>query len=158
MEFKLRKAEKKDIPQILELIKELAEYERAPDEVTITEQQLEQDGFSENPVFKVILAETAHETLGMAFYFFSYSTWKGLCVYLEDIIVKNQYRGNGIGEILFKEVIKIAKEKKAKRLQWQVLNWNEPAINFYRKKLDAVLDDTWVNCKLTEQQIIDFKI
>ncbi|MBN2683355.1 MAG: GNAT family N-acetyltransferase [Bacteroidales bacterium] len=158
MEIKIRKAEKTDIPAILELIKELAEYERAPQEVTITEKQLLNDGFSNNPIFEVILAENSEDVLGMAFYFYSYSTWKGMCLYLEDIIVKNKYRGNGIGEILFKEVIKKAKEKEAKRLQWQVLDWNEPAINFYKKKLNAVLDGEWINCKLTEQQIKEFKL
>jgi N-acetylglutamate synthase-like GNAT family acetyltransferase len=158
MDIKIRKAEKTDIPAILELIKELAEYERAPQEVTITENQLLNDGFSKNPIFEVILAENNEDVLGMAFYFYSYSTWKGLCLYLEDIIVKNKYRGNGIGEILFKEVIKRAKEKETKRLQWQVLDWNEPAINFYKKKLNAVLDGEWINCKLTEQQIKEFKL
>jgi GNAT superfamily N-acetyltransferase len=157
MKITTRKAVKEDIPAILELIKELAEYERAPNEVTITENQLLKDGFSENPVFEVVLAENDNKTLGMAFYFFSYSTWKGLCLYLEDIIVKKEYRGNGIGEILFKIVIARAKEMDAKRLQWQVLDWNEPAINFYKTKLNAVLDGEWINCKLTEQQIKDFK-
>lgn len=157
MNYNIRKAEKKDIPAIIELIKELAEYERAPNEVTITETQLEKDGFSENPFFEAFIAENDTDTLGMAFYYYSYSTWKGLCLYLDDIIVKNKFRGKGIGEVLFREVVKKAKEKNAKKLHWQVLDWNEPAINFYRKKVDAVLDGEWINCKLTEQQIKDFK-
>jgi GNAT superfamily N-acetyltransferase len=157
MEITLRKAVKTDIPQILDLIKELAHYERAPHEVTITPEDLEKDGFSENPIFEVILAHTDNELGGMAFYYYSYSTWKGKCLYLEDIIVKEHLRGNRIGKILFEAVIAKAKECGAKRMHWQVLDWNEPAINFYRK-YNAVLDNTWVNGKLTHEHLMDFEI
>ncbi len=157
MNITLRKAEKSDIPEILELIKELAAYERAPQEVTVTAGDLERDGFGNNPIFEVILAYSEEQLLGMAFYYFSYSTWKGKCLYLEDIIVKEQYRGNKAGKLLFEAVIRKAKEVGAKRMHWQVLDWNEPAINFY-KKYNAVLDNTWVNGKLTEEQLAAFDL
>ena len=152
MNITLRNAVKTDIPDILSLIKELALYERAPLEVTITAQDLEQDGFGENPIFYAIMADADGAVAGMAFYYFSYSTWKGKCMYLEDIIVKEHLRGNNIGTILFEKMIEIAQQNKVKRLHWQVLDWNEPAINFY-KKYDAVLDNTWVNGKLTDEQL-----
>ncbi len=152
MDITLRKAEIEDVPEIVNMIKELAHYERAPHEVTITAEDLEKDGFGDNPVFEVILALCDGLPAGMAFYYYSYSTWKGKCLYLEDIIVKEQYRGNKIGKALFEAVIGKAKETKAKRMHWQVLDWNEPAINFY-KKYDVVLDNTWINGKLTEQQL-----
>ncbi len=155
MNITLRKAQKSDIPEIIQLIKELALYEKAPHEVTITPEELEKDGFSENPIFHVILAHTDHQLAGMAFYYFSYSTWKGKCLYLEDIIVKEHLRGNKIGKLLFEAVIAKAKETNAKRMHWQVLDWNQPAINFYNK-YNAVLDNTWVNGKLTHQQLADF--
>lgn len=150
-----RKATKTDIPEILNLIQELATYERAPKEVTITASDLEQDGFNEHPLFEVIIAETDAEVVGMAFYFISYSTWKGKCLFLEDIIVKLEHRQKGIGGILFEKVIEKAKQFGAKRLQWQVLEWNHPAIEFY-KKYNATLDPEWLNCKLTEEQILEF--
>lgn len=157
MKISLRKAVKSDVPEILNLIRELALYERAPEEVTITEEDLERDGFGTNPIFEVILAYDHEQLLGMAFYYYSYSTWKGKCLYLEDIIVKEQYRGNKVGKTLFEAVIKKAKEVNAKRMHWQVLDWNEPAINFYQK-YSAVLDSTWINGKLTESQIKEFVV
>lgn len=152
MAITLRKALKQDISVIYSLIKELAIYERAPLEVTVTLDDLEKDGFGEHPIFEVILAEENNTVLGMAFYFYSYSTWKGKCIYLEDIIVTEASRGNGIGKLLFDAVVKKAGEIDAKRLQWQVLDWNEPAINFY-KKYNASLDSTWLTCRLTSEQI-----
>ena len=156
MKVKLRNANKGDLPVVLELIQELAIYEKAPKEVTITIEDLEKDGFGENPIYEIILAENKNEIVGMSFYFFNYSTWKGKCLYLEDIIVKQEFRGHKIGSILFDATVKRAKEIKAKRMQWQVLNWNEPAINFY-KKYNSDIDDEWLNCKLTEDQIINYK-
>ncbi|MDD5570396.1 MAG: GNAT family N-acetyltransferase [Bacteroidales bacterium] len=156
MEISIRKGTKQDLPKILELIKELAEYEKAPLEVTVKLEELERDGFGNNPIFETFVAIMNNEMVGMAFYFYSYSTWKGKCVYLEDIIVKQKYRGSGIGAKLFEEVIRKSKEAGAKRMQWQVLNWNTPALNFY-KKYNANLDETWVNGKLTEQQVNEFK-
>ncbi|HNW90839.1 MAG TPA: GNAT family N-acetyltransferase [Bacteroidales bacterium] len=157
MNITLRKAEKSDIPEILELIKELATYERAPQEVTVTAADLERDGFGANPVFEVILACNGEQVLGMAFYYFSYSTWKGKCLYLEDIIVKEKFRGYKAGKLLFEAVIRKAREVGAKRMHWQVLDWNEPAINFY-KKYNAVLDNTWINGKFTEEQLAAFDL
>jgi len=157
MKITLRKAERNDIPEIMELIKELAHYERAPHEVTVTAEDLERDGFGSTPIFEVILAFNGSDILGMAFYYYSYSTWKGKCLYLEDIIVKEKYRGKKVGKALFEAVVKKAKEVNAKRMHWQVLDWNEPAINFY-KKYDAVLDNTWINGKLTEKQIMSFYV
>ncbi|HNX08379.1 MAG TPA: GNAT family N-acetyltransferase [Bacteroidales bacterium] len=157
MNISLRNAQRDDIPTIIELIRELAIYERAPKEVTVTAADLERDGFGPNPVFEVILACTEDQVLGMAFYYFSYSTWKGKCLYLEDIIVKQQFRGNKAGKLLFEAVIKKAKETGAKRMQWQVLEWNTPAINFYQK-YGAVLDDTWINGKFTEEQLATFNL
>ncbi|MEI6764341.1 MAG: GNAT family N-acetyltransferase [Bacteroidota bacterium] len=155
MEFILRPATKEDLPEVLKLIQELALYERAPQEVTVTLNELAEDGFGERPLYEIILALSGTELLGMSFYFISYSTWKGKCIYLEDIIVKEKYRGNNIGKTLFDAVVMKAKEFGAKRLQWQVLNWNEPAIGFY-KKYNASMDETWLNGKLTEKQIQEF--
>lgn len=147
MNIQLRQATKNDIPSIIELIKELALYEKAPHEVTITPEMLERDGFGEHPLFWVILAEENNEVLGMSFYYIRYSTWKGPCLYLEDIIVKEQRRGRGIGKLLMDATIEKAKEMKVALMVWQVLNWNEPAINFY-KKYHAEFDGEWINCKL----------
>ena len=155
MSIILRKANKQDIPVILLLIQELAEYERAPKEVTITPEELQLYGFGKNPIFEVILAEENNEVLGMAFYFYSFSTWKGKCIYLEDIIVKEAYRGRKIGKLLFEAVIMKCKETGAKRMQWQVLDWNTPAIDFY-KKYNASLDQTWINGRFNEEQIKEF--
>jgi GNAT superfamily N-acetyltransferase len=156
MNIQLRKACKEDLPQVLELIRELALYERAPQEVTITLKDLEEDGFGGNPLFEIILAEDSKTLCGMAFYYTAYSTWKGKCLYLEDIIVPESLRGRGIGKMLFDAVVIRARDMGAKRMMWQVLDWNEPAINFY-KKYDANLDPTWVNGKLTEEQLRNFK-
>ena len=156
METKLRKAKETDLPIVLDLIKELATYEKAPNEVTVTIEELKRDGFGKNPIFEIILAEENSEILGMAFYFYSYSTWKGKCVYLEDIIVKEKFRGKKIGNLLFEAVILKSKEIGAKRMQWQVLDWNTPAINFY-KKYNASLDQTWMNGRMTEEQIKQFQ-
>ncbi|PJA06969.1 MAG: GNAT family N-acetyltransferase [Flavobacteriales bacterium CG_4_10_14_0_2_um_filter_32_8] len=148
MNVLIRKATQNDLPEVLALVKELALYEKAPNEVTITLQELEKDGFGEHPLFWIILAEVEAKIVGMSFYYIRYSTWKGKCLYLEDIIVKETFRGQKVGELLFKETIKIAHEMNAKLLNWQVLDWNEPALNFY-KKFNAVLDPTWINGKIT---------
>ncbi len=155
MSITLRYAVKTDLPEVLALIRELATYERAPEEVTVTIEELERDGFGDKPIYEIILAEENGEIAGMAFYFYAYSTWKGKCVFLEDIIVKESLRGRGIGRALFDAVVLKCKEENARRMMWQVLDWNEPAINFYRK-YDAILDPTWVNGKLTAKQIQDF--
>lgn len=147
MDFNIRKASKNDLPEVLNLVKELAIYENAPEEVTIKLKDLEKDGFGDNPLFWIILAENSKGIIGMSFYFIRYSTWKGKCLYLEDLVVKEEYRGKKIGEALFEATIKTAKEINAKQMNWQVLDWNEPAINFY-KKFDAELDEEWINGKI----------
>lgn len=151
MGINIRKGNKKDYPQALHLIKELADYEKALQEVDATETSMEQD----TNLFSLIVAEENNIIIGVAIFFPYYSTWKGRCIYLEDIVVTEKLRGRGIGKLLFDEVVKQAKEFKAKRLMWQVLDWNQPAINFY-KKLNAHLDEEWINCKLTEKQIINY--
>lgn len=152
MNIQLRDAKRSDLPAVLELIRELAKYEKAEEEVTITLKELEEDGFGDQPLFNIVLAHFEEEVVGMAFYFISYSTWKGKCLYLEDIIVKQSHRRKGIGSKLFEEMIERAKEFGARRLSWQVLDWNQPAIEFY-KKYQAGLDPEWINGKLTAKQI-----
>jgi GNAT superfamily N-acetyltransferase len=147
MEINIRKAIKTDLPAVLDLVKELALYEKAPEEVTITLKELEADGFGEHPLYWIILAENENGIVGMSFYYIRYSTWKGKCLYLEDIVVKEEFRGQKVGRILFEATIEAAKKMNAKLMNWQVLDWNEPAINFY-KKFDAELDGEWINGKL----------
>lgn len=145
----IRRAEKRDCPALLSLIKELAEYERAPQEVTVTLQHFEESGFGASPVWWGFVAENDGQVVGFALYYIRYSTWKGQCLYLEDFLVTEEYRGKGIGALLFERVIREAKEKGFRRMVWQVLEWNEPALNFYRK-YKATLDGEWIN------GIIDF--
>jgi GNAT superfamily N-acetyltransferase len=148
----IREAEKKDMPGALALIRELAEYERAPQEVVVTVADLERDGFGEHPLFYCFVAERENKILGIALYYIKYSTWKGPCVFLEDIIVTQTERRNGIGKMLFEEVMKASKERGAKRMEWQVLDWNEPAIQFYKKYRPQVLKE-WLNYRLTDDQL-----
>ena len=157
MKYTIRKGVKADLPQVLNLIRELAVYERAPLEVTVTVEEMEQDGFGDNPIFKFFVAESENEIIGISLYYIKYSTWKGKCIFLEDIIVTEQLRKHGIGKKLFDEVVKIAKETKVKRLEWQVLEWNEPAIKFYGK-LNSHFDGEWINCKLTDKEIEEYKL
>ena len=152
MNIIIRKATKEDMPQVLELIKELALYEKAPQEVTNTVADMINDGFSDKPVFFCDVAELDGKVVGMAIYFIKYSTWKGKGVYLDDILVTENLRGKGIGKLLFDNVIRTSQQLSAKQLHWQVLEWNESAINFY-KKYDAELDNEWINGKLKEKQI-----
>ena len=147
MEVQIRRGEIKDMQEVLNLIKELAIYEKAPDEVEMTVEELIEDGFNDNPIFDVIVAEAENNIVGFALYYTSYSTWKGKALYLEDFIVSESFRKYGIGKRLFDEVVKEAKKRQVKRMEWQVLEWNEPAINFY-KKYDATLDGEWVNGRL----------
>ena len=145
--MKIRKGTKEDLPRALELIKELALYEKAPDEVTNTLKMMEGDGFGKNPVFGYIVAEENGEIHGMSMYYWRYSTWKGKRIYLEDLIVTESKRGSGIGKLLFEETIEIGKREGATGMMWQVLDWNEPAINFY-KKYDSIIEDGWLNCNI----------
>ena len=150
----IRTGVKEDLPQVLQLIKELAAYEKEPDAVDTTVEQLEQDGFGPDSVFSFLVADTGDKVVGMALYYWSYSTWKGKCMYLEDLVVTKAYRQQGVGRQLFGQLIRIARENDAHRLSWQVLDWNESAIKFY-ETLNARFDADWINCKLTREQICE---
>lgn len=156
MTISIRKGLKSDLPATLDLIKELALYENAPDEVIVSIEDMERDGFGENPVFNFFVAEKEGKIVGISLYYVKYSTWKGKCIFLEDIIVTEQYRKHGIGKKLFDEVVKVSKELNAQRLEWQVLDWNEPAIRFY-EKINSNLNKEWINCKLTREQIVRYQ-
>ena len=143
----LRIAEPKDVPQIMDLVRELAVFENAPDEVTNTEERMLKEGFGSNPTFGCILAEKDKKIVGMSLYYFRYSTWKGKRLYLEDLIVTETERGTGLGKLLFDETIKKAKLEECSGMMWQVLDWNKPAIDFY-KKYNARFDEEWLNCHL----------
>ena len=144
MAITLRRAQQEDCPRLLELIKELAHYEKAPQEVTVSLEHFKQSGFGEKPVWWAFVAEDLEGIQGFALYYIRYSTWKGQTLYLEDIIVTENKRGQGIGSKLFEQILAEAKEKKLARVVWQVLEWNEPAIQFY-KKFNASLDPEWIN-------------
>ncbi len=147
MEIKIRKAVLKDCVRMMELIQELANYEKAPDEVTVSLKHFEESGFGENPVWWAFVAEAKGVVVGMALYYVRYSTWKGQRMYLEDILVTEDMRGQKIGSLLMDALIVEAKEKGFNGMNWQVLDWNEPAINFY-KKYNANFDPEWVNCSI----------
>ena len=152
MNINIRKAVKEDCTKILELINELALYEKAPEEVTVTLEHFVESGFGNNPVWWAFVATSPNpskggeqEILGFALYYIRYSTWKGQRMYLEDILVTENARGKGIGKLLMDQLIVEAKEKNLSGIVWQVLEWNEPAINFY-KKFNATFDPEWLNC------------
>ncbi len=142
----IRQAERGDEFAIHQLIKDLATFEKAPDEVTNTAEELAIHLFDEK-ICESIVYESGNEIVGFALYYISYSTWKGVCLYLEDFYVKPESRGTGIGSKLFDKVVEIAKEKKVKRMDWQVLDWNESAIEFYKGK-KALLDPEWINGRI----------
>lgn len=147
MNIIIRRAVEADCPRLMELIKELAEYEKAPQEVTVTMDHFVNSGFGPHPVWWAFVAEVDGEVEGFAIYYIRYSTWKGQRMYLEDLVVTERMRGKKLGKLLFDRLIEEAKEKQFKGLVWQVLDWNEPAINFY-KKYDANFDPEWINCSL----------
>lgn len=148
----VRRAQKEDVTAVMVLIQELADYENAPSEVELKAEDLERDGFGKEPLFVLWVAEVNNEIVGMALCYWKYSTWKGPCFYLEDLVVRESHRRQRIGDALFERVKQFAAEHNAKRLEWQVLDWNEPAIGFYKKK-QAMLDGEWLNCRLTADQL-----
>ncbi len=149
----IRKAEKNDCKRLMELIYQLAVYERAPHEVMVTPEHFEESGFGENPVWWALVAEVDGIVQGFALYYIRYSTWKGQRMYLEDLLVNEEERGLGIGTLLFDKLIEEAKEKKFTGIVWQVLDWNQPALNFYRKYSDVNIDAGWLNCSLEIEKL-----
>jgi GNAT superfamily N-acetyltransferase len=145
--IQIRRAERKDCARMMELVRELALYEKAPEQVTVTLEHFEESGFGPNPVWWAFVSETDGVITGLALYYIRYSTWKGSRMFLEDIIVTESARGQGLGKLLFDRLIVEAREKKLNGIVWQVLEWNEPAINFY-KKYDAKFDPEWWNASI----------
>ena len=157
MKASIRKGIKSDLPAVLDLIKELAEFERALNEVIISLEDLEQDGFGNHPYYWFVVAERDGEIIGLSFYFIRYSTWKGRFLFLEDLVVKESFRNKGIGALLFEETIRIAKELDVKGMVWQVLDWNKNAIRFY-EKYNSDISAEWYNGKLTYEQLKQFTL
>ncbi len=147
MEIKIRPAVKEDCTRMMELIHELAVYEKAPEQVVVSFDHFVASGFGAQPVWWAIVAEVNGNVEGMALYYIRYSTWKGQRMYLEDLVVAENMRGHKIGSLLFDALIIEAKAKSFKGLNWQALDWNEPALNFYRK-YNSNFDPEWVNCSI----------
>ena len=139
--MKIRKGTPQDMPDVLALITELAVFEKEPDAVVISVADLVRDGFSEKPLFHTFVAEVNEEIIGVALYYYRFSTWKGKTIHLEDLIVKENNRGTGAGFALYSEIIKQGKKDNVRRIEWNVLDWNTPAIDFYEKSGAKVLED-----------------
>ena len=148
MNITIRKAVKEDCKRMLELIEELAVYEKEPTAVTVAFDHFVESGFGDKPVWWAFVAEIDGRVEGFALYYIRYSTWKGQRMYLEDLLVTEKLRGLGVGKLLFDRLVEEAKEKKFNGIAWQVLDWNEPAINFYKKLGDVNFDGEWVNCSV----------
>ena len=155
MSFTIRNAQKEDMPQVLGLIKELAVFEKEPEAVEVTVKELEQDGFGEHPAFHCFVAEVNSKIEGIALVYHRYSTWKGKALHLEDLIVSESMRGTGLGTALLDQVVKYGHILGVKRINWEVLDWNEPAIAFYEKKGANVMRD-WDVVQLNEEAINNY--
>jgi GNAT superfamily N-acetyltransferase len=153
--MKIRKGQKKDMNAVLDLIKELAVFEKEPNAVLVTVADLERDGFGKNPLFHTFVAEVNEEIVGMALYYYRYSTWKGRTIHLEDLVVKENSRAKGCGIALYSEVIAQGKRDGVRRIEWNVLDWNTPAINFYEKSGAKVFKD-WLVAQMDENGIDNF--
>lgn len=152
MEILIRKATANDVAHMLKLVKELAAYERAPEAVINTEAMMLEDGFGKDSIYKAFVAESNSEILGIALYYTAYSTWKGKILFLDDIVVTEKIRRSGIGKKLIDAVLKEANKTGVNQIRWQVLEWNEPAIAFY-KSIGAELDPEWINCRMSKEEI-----
>lgn len=155
-EIIIRKGRKEDLSDVLRLVYELADFEKAPDAVTNTIADMEADGFGPHPVFEFYVAEVNQEIAGIALYYIKYSTWKGKGLYLDDLIVTEKLRGKGIGKKLLDAFMLEAQKADAKQVHWQVLDWNTPAIDFY-KKVGASIEAEWLDCKMNDDQIYNYK-
>ncbi|WP_298151537.1 GNAT family N-acetyltransferase [Flavobacterium sp.] len=151
----IRKGLREDMPSVLELIKELAVFEKEPDAVVVTVADLERDGFGENPLFQTLVAEENGKIVGMALYYYRYSTWKGRTIHLEDLIVTESMRGSGMGFKLYAEIIAQGKRDGVRRIEWNVLDWNTPAIDFYEKSGARILPD-WRVVNMNQEGIEAF--
>ena len=155
LKMKIRKGTIEDMPRVLELIKELAAFEKQPDAVEVTLSDLERDGFGPHPLFNILVAEVEKKIPGMALFYNRFSTWKGKTIHLEDLIVSEKYRGSGIGMKLYEAVMAEAKNQKVRRVEWNVLDWNAPAISFY-EKTGAVVFKDWLVAQMDEKGLDDF--
>ena len=147
MNINIRKGTPEDVPSVFELVKELALYEKAPEQVTNTAEMMLKDGFGPEPIFGLFVAEVDTKVVGISLYYFRYSTWKGKRLYLEDIVVTEAMRGYGLGKKLFDATVEEAKATNCTGMMWQVLDWNKPAIDFY-EKYGTRFDGEWINCHL----------
>ena len=150
MQITIRPAMAQDCGRILELVQELADYEKASEEVTVSLTHFTETGFGANPVWWAFVAEVEGSIVAFALYYIRFSTWKGTTMYLEDILVTEPMRGHQIGTLLFEKLFEEAKQKGWQRIAWQVLDWNEPAIHFY-KKYNTRFDESWINCSVQVQ-------
>ena len=156
MSFTIRKGEEKDMQSVFNLITELAVFEKSGDKVSNTIEEMLEDGFGQNPIFEFYVAEFEGKVIGMSLYYMRYSTWRGRYLYLEDLIVTASHRGKGVGKKLLDCTVAEAKKRDASLMMWQVLDWNEPAIGFY-KKIGAELDEEWINCTLSKEDLENWK-
>ena len=152
MKINIRVARRDDCVRLMELINELAVFEKAPKEVTVTLSEFEESGFGQNAVWKAFVAEDDTDIQGFGLYYIRYSTWKGCRLYLEDLLITEKFRGKGIGKLIFNTLIAEAVEKGYNGITWQVLDWNETAINFY-KKYNSYIEAGWLNASLSKEQI-----